>query len=199
MFAYGMTLYEMLSFHLPFYNEPLLKRNYLVCERQCPLLHGRERRSPVLYQDLMTMCWRHEPHDRPNMTQAQEWIGAPEFERLRAEVDLKDIQLISCACVCRVSLKGSNLMVETKEKISDSETTVGSEFECKQLVQDSGMISSGHDKTFFEPCTQIWICGYTHDQKPKAKVIMYKDGQTEQYSIDMVRVRNKSAVTLYNM
>ena len=102
VFAYGMTLYELLSFRSPFDNIPLVKRNFEIREKQRPSLQARETRSLVLFQDLMSLCWNQEPEDRPNMTQVREWVESPEFERLRTEVDLQDVKSISCACVCRI-------------------------------------------------------------------------------------------------
>ena len=91
------------------------------------------------------------------MSQIQEWIDAPEFELLRAEINLKDnVTIISCACVCRIH----NFSVEDEARCNES-------------------------------CTQIWVCGYRHDQvqtdlKPKVEVFIFKDGNTEQYYFDMV-------------
>ena len=102
VFAYGMTLYELLSFRSPFDNIPLVKRNFKIREKQRPMLKARETRSLVLLQDLMAICWSQEPEDRPDMSQVREWIESPEFERLRTEVDLQYVRSISCACVCRI-------------------------------------------------------------------------------------------------
>ena len=95
-------MYELLSFRSPFDNVPQVKRNFEVREKQRPTLQARETRSLVLFQDLMAMCWNQEPEERPTMSQVREWVELPEFERLRAEVDLQDVKSISCACVCRV-------------------------------------------------------------------------------------------------
>lgn len=102
VFAYGMTLYELLSFRSPFDKIPLVKRNFEIREKQRPSLQARETRSLVLLVDLMAMCWNQEPEDRPNMSQVREWIESPEFEKLRTEVDLQYVKSISCACVCRI-------------------------------------------------------------------------------------------------
>ena len=97
-----MTLYELLSFRSPFDNIPQVKRNFEIREKQRPALQARETRSLVLFQDLMAMSWNQEPEERPDMSQVREWVDSPEFERLRAEVDLQDVKSISCACVCRI-------------------------------------------------------------------------------------------------
>lgn len=97
-----MTLYELLSFRSPFDNVPQVKRNYEVREKQRPTLQAKETRSLVLFQDLMSLCWGQEPEERPTMSQVREWVELPEFERLRAEIDLQDVKSISCACVCRI-------------------------------------------------------------------------------------------------
>lgn len=103
MFAYGMVLFELVSLSSPFENiQPPLKRNHEVKDGRRPNLDVKETRSPLLLQELMFICWEQEPDNRPRMEQVVEWIQAPEFERLRAEVLLKEIKSISCACVCRI-------------------------------------------------------------------------------------------------
>ena len=103
VFAFGMTLYELLSYRAPFDNVmPAVKRNHEIRDKQRPILKAKETRSLVLLQDLMMMCWDHEPDERPNMSQVHEWASAPEFERLRSEINLKDVSSTSCVCVCRV-------------------------------------------------------------------------------------------------
>ena len=104
VFAFGMTLFELLSYRPPFGDVlPAVKRNHEIRDKQRPVLKAKETRSLVLLQDLMTMCWDHESDERPRMRQVYEWASAPEFERLRAEINLKDVSSTSCACVCRVS------------------------------------------------------------------------------------------------
>ena len=92
------------------------------------------------------------------MSQVQELIDAPEFERLRTEIDLKDNATVSCTCVCRV------------DNFSDEEEAQGHK-PCTQIWVCG--YTNGHaiDQT---------------DLKPKVEVFMYKDGQTEQYNFDMV-------------
>ena len=158
MFAYGMTLYEMLSFRSPFYNEPLINRNSIVCEGKRPTLHGKENRSPILYQELMALCWKHEPHQRPSMSQVEEWIDDPEFEQLRTEITLRDNAMISCACVCRIHNFSAGDDSETKN--------------CELCTQ---IWTCGYTHNFDQM-----------DLKPKVDVFVYKDGQTKQHNFDMV-------------
>ncbi len=97
-------MYELLGLRSPFdHINPPIKRNHEVKDKNCPLLKPKETRSLVLLQDLMTFCWKHEPEDRPSMSQAKEWASAPEFERLRAEIALTEVKSISCACICRIT------------------------------------------------------------------------------------------------
>lgn len=98
-----MTMYELLSQKSPFEHIlPLAKRNREIRDKQRPFLRAKETRSLVLLQDLMVMCWDHEPDERPRMKQVKTWVSAPEFERLRAEISLKEVKSISCSCVCRI-------------------------------------------------------------------------------------------------
>ena len=87
----------------PFDHIPHVKRNHEVRDKQRPLLKAKETRSLVLLQDLMVMCWDHEPEERPRMSQVKRWVSSPEFERLKAEIALKDVKSISCACMCRIT------------------------------------------------------------------------------------------------
>ena len=104
VFAFGMTLYELLSQKVPFHNiDHAIKRNHEVINKQRPLLAAKETRLLVLFQKLMQMCWRHNAEERPRMEQVHEWASSDEFERLRAEINLKDVAFISCACVIRIT------------------------------------------------------------------------------------------------
>lgn len=102
VFAYGMVLYELLSQRPPFDNVPFERRNRMVRDEQRPPLEDKAARTPTQLQVLMEMCWNKDPENRPRMSQVVEWIRAPEFERLRAEIALREVKSISCACVCRV-------------------------------------------------------------------------------------------------
>ena len=121
VFAYGMVLFELLSQRSPFANiQPPVKRNSAVKDGKRPILDVRETRSPLLLQELMFVCWKHDPHDRPRMEQVVEWILAPEFERLRAEISLNDVKSISCACVCRIHPEyESSLTIEKADSLME--------------------------------------------------------------------------------
>ncbi len=98
-----MTFYEMLSQKTPFGNiHPHVKRNQEVKNKHRPNLSAKETRSLILFQDLMNLCWDHNPENRPQTKQIIDWAEAPEFERLRAQIFLSGVKSISCACVCRI-------------------------------------------------------------------------------------------------
>ena len=104
VFAFGMTLYELLSQKVPFSSiVPAIKRNREVINKQRPLLEARETRSLVLFQRLMKMCWSHSAEERPRMEQVHEWASSDEFGRLRTEINLKDVASISCVCITRIT------------------------------------------------------------------------------------------------
>ena len=99
-----MTLYELLSQKFPFNKiVPAIKRNREVINKHRPLLEAKETRSLVLFQRLMKMCWRHSAEERPRMEQVHKWASSDEFERLRAEINLKDVAAISCVCITRIA------------------------------------------------------------------------------------------------
>lgn len=103
VFALGMTFYEMLSQKTPFDNiHPHVKRNQEVRNKHRPIPSAKETRSLILFQDLMALCWDHDPENRPTTKQIVDWVDAPEFERLRAQISLNGVKSISCACVCRI-------------------------------------------------------------------------------------------------
>lgn len=99
-----MVIYELLSLHAPFASILAEKRNFLVKEGKRPQLQGKALWSPLMAQNIMTMCWAHEPNDRPTMKEVVQWVAKEEFSRLRAEVSIKKVESVSCACVCRITL-----------------------------------------------------------------------------------------------
>ena len=90
------------------------------------------------------------------MSQIEEWIDDPEFEKLRTEITLHNNAMISCACVCRVH----NFSAGDEMKNCES---------CTQIWV----------------CGYIHTCDQM-DLKPKVEVFIYKDGQTKQHDFDMV-------------
>ena len=102
MFAYGMVLFELLSQRSPFEKINFEKRNNEIQDGKRPSLQAKETRTLICLQELMELCWEKDPQNRPTMSQAVEWIRASEFERLRAEIALREMKSISCACVCRI-------------------------------------------------------------------------------------------------
>lgn len=98
-----MVLFELLSQRSPFDDvHPVMKRNYEVRDGHRPTLQAKETRTLIRLQELMELCWDKDPETRPKMGQVVEWIHAPEFERLRAEIALREVKSVSCACVCRI-------------------------------------------------------------------------------------------------
>ena len=93
----------MLSFRSPLSDVTNhFRRNNLICQKKRPTLDKREEQSPVFFQELMKLCWSHDPVSRPDMHQIKTWIDEAEFEKLRAAVYLK-LHSITCACICRLN------------------------------------------------------------------------------------------------
>ena len=146
VFAFGMTLYELLSLKSPFdLIKPHVKRNHEVKEKKRPILKAKETRSLVLLQDIMTMCWDHEPDARPRMEQVKEWASLAEFERLRAQISLRDVNSISCACVCRVTPDNEDEPRNGGIGMIPEEDEVDDEDYCGSPLMDELMINGPFD------------------------------------------------------
>lgn len=151
----------------------------------------------------MRLCWNHDPDDRPKMSQIKEWVAAEEFQRLRAEVALRDVKSISCARVCRITPENEEEFT-LSQQISQEPWLFEEEEEIKFLpsvLEDSGHVEnteSGEgistEETVYQfvpsgrhsssqpgfvlnhPYTQIWMCG--RDQKKGLlHIFTYYDGQ----------------------
>ena len=48
------------------------------------------------------MCWKHEPNNRPSMSQVLQWTESIEFDSLRVDSNLAQVTAISTACVSRI-------------------------------------------------------------------------------------------------
>ena len=95
-----MVLFELMGLRYPYegYEFP----NQAVIDNKRPHLLNQETQALIRLQDLMKVCWDQEPDNRPRMEQVVEWIKAPEFESLRAEVTFGGLTSTTCSCVCRV-------------------------------------------------------------------------------------------------
>ena len=143
MFAFGMTLYELLSLKPPFNDVMAIKRNNEVREKHRPLLKAKQTRSLVLLQELMRLCWEHDPDERPTMSQIRGWVEAEEFERLRAEVALSDVHSISCAHVCRITPENEEEFASERQQKSDQFRS-GEEEDDELQYLPSVLEDSGH-------------------------------------------------------
>ena len=109
MFSYGMTLYELLSFQPPFSDiDPLLRKEEILQRRRPP----KEHHTILPFQELMSICWNHNPEDRPNMKQIIEFIDKSEFDKLRIEAPAKPV---SCVCICRVLPKNEEVPLQASD------------------------------------------------------------------------------------
>ena len=203
VFGFGMTIYELLSLSPPFTNVfPAFKRNTEIRDGHRPVLKGRQTRSLVLLQELMQLCWEHDPDQRPNMSQIRDWVASEEFERLRADIALSDVHSISCACVCRITPENEEefmndddrqcLYMEEEETINylpsvleDSghvENTVSEQEYCKeestiyQFIPPSGKLSNSPNFVLENAYTQVWMCGRDR-KKGLLHIFTYFDGQ----------------------
>lgn len=102
MFAFGMVVYELLCLHPPFYNVMLQMRDNLIKENKRPPVQGGGVWSPLMAQNIMQMCWEHDPDNRPTMKEVTQCVQQEEFIRLRSAMSLEKVESVSCACVCRI-------------------------------------------------------------------------------------------------
>ena len=192
-----MTLYEMLSFHSPFSSEKCVpKRNHHVRNKKRPELHDKEKLSPILFRDLMAMCWSHEPRQRPVMSKVKTLADKVEFQLLRAASNLGNITkrklYMSCACVFRTfpsaitshEAIGGNVI----RQISEYKETIHSEqsdpvIEAAENCEHKGTsnkaeVQFSSDESLNKPSTQIWVFERESEHKPesKAAIYTYQDG-----------------------
>ena len=199
VFGFGMTLYELLALNAPFGDIiPPFKRNTEIRDKHRPLLKARQTRSLVLLQELMRLCWDHDPDERPRMSQIKEWVSAEEFERLRAEVTLTDVHSISCACVCRITPENEEEFVNKEghfswtpireEKIDYLPSVLEDSGHVENTAEDvcrednfyqfvpSGRVSYSPGFILDHAYTQVWMCG-RDKKKGLLHIFTYYDGQ----------------------
>ena len=105
VFAFGMVIYELLCLQAPFATIDVPKRNTLVMNGKRPKKSSKAMWAPLMAQDIMTSCWSHDPEKRPSMKEVTEWVATEEFRRLRAEISIDEVESVSCACVCRITME----------------------------------------------------------------------------------------------
>lgn len=201
-----MLIYELLSQEIPFGNIEYLKRYHPVLEGQRPNLHGKATHTPIQLQNIMTACWEQEPENRPTMTQIVDCIKTPEFEQLRAEISVQDMQSISCACVCRMLPENDNIDsvfnsmplqslqdndgIESRDGDGEHtfpylslnfEQSVNKSTDKKEQNSNSEVVEdTKSDVQVVDPYTQIWMCG-RDKRKGLLEIFTYIDGQSTCY------------------
>ena len=195
-----MVLYELMSQLFPFKDSVF--PNQLVCDGKRPELKSRATRTPIQLQEVMELCWQHDPDDRPTMSEIVEWMLTPAFDQLRVKVTLQGVQSISCACMCRllpeyeenakpcseISTTSDSDSIETKEgtnvfddgehtfKTSQAKTGGSAKKTDSRSVRESGKSK----RRVLEPCTQIWMCG-RDKRKGLFELFTYIDGDPLRY------------------
>ena len=61
-------------------------------------LHLQDLRYPTHLFDLMTLCWSHDPADRPSATEIVRLASTPEFSNLYEAVPLEARIDVSAVC-----------------------------------------------------------------------------------------------------
>ena len=62
VFSYGMVLYEMFAYKVPFYNNTESMAAMKIHEGERPPIPPE---APLYIQQLMQSCWKQDPYDRP--------------------------------------------------------------------------------------------------------------------------------------
>lgn len=79
-FSFGMLIYELITLRQPFEGHETVKESILEGSR--PVFTSREVMFPSYCLDLMTLCWDHQPKNRPSGSQIVSIACAPEFTHL---------------------------------------------------------------------------------------------------------------------
>ena len=95
-----MVLFQLLSQSPPFQNA--IDPNFEVQHDIRPTIDDKNIQSPILIQELICACWHHNPDNRPKMKEVTMFIQDAEFESLRDEVSLVNIQSVSTVECCRI-------------------------------------------------------------------------------------------------
>ncbi|XP_071041167.1 leucine-rich repeat serine/threonine-protein kinase 1 isoform X3 [Parasteatoda tepidariorum] len=97
-FSFGMFMYELITLHEPFEGQECVVKDYIL-EGGRPFLTKREMAYPTYLLDLMTLCWSHQPKDRPSASQIVSIAQAPELTHLIDVASLHDQMAVLSACV----------------------------------------------------------------------------------------------------
>ncbi|CAH1799323.1 unnamed protein product [Owenia fusiformis] len=111
-YSFGMFLYELLALHMPYANMESVRGNMLrafVLEKKGrPSLTQREVTYPAPMLNLMTMCWAHEPAQRPSAAEISAIVTSPEFSTLMDVVAMEKQQRIVDATIVAVRHAGNH-------------------------------------------------------------------------------------------
>lgn len=100
----------------------------------CP----QDKHSPVLVQELMSLCWHPNPDLRPDMNQCKQWASSDEFDRLRANITLSDVSSVACACVSHIDpgVEGSTTSPQHQQEEDGFQKTLSLHSEILQPEKD---------------------------------------------------------------
>ncbi|GFN83148.1 leucine-rich repeat serine/threonine-protein kinase, partial [Plakobranchus ocellatus] len=97
VYSFGMFMFEILTCRVPFAN--VSNPNNLICQGERPSLTVQEaERCPSYMLDLMSLCWSHNPDDRPSMEGVLGICSCTQFCHLQDVVTLGPDVQVYCGC-----------------------------------------------------------------------------------------------------
>ncbi|CAH1229976.1 ANK3 [Branchiostoma lanceolatum] len=148
-FSFAMFLYELLSLKQPF--EGLDQINDLILREKRPPLTEKERSYPTNILDVMSLCWSHDPHNRPRAADIHKAARCPEFPLLLQAMPVADgpgkTALVACATY-------------------------------SEQVQ---VIDDGYGGVLEQCVTQVWLCNLAQNGPPtQVDILQVVDGKLKE-------------------
>ncbi|XP_035686272.1 leucine-rich repeat serine/threonine-protein kinase 1-like isoform X3 [Branchiostoma floridae] len=148
-FSFAMFLYELLSLKQPF--EGLDQINDLILREKRPPLTDKERSYPTNILDIMSLCWSHDPHNRPRAADITKAARCAEFPLLLQAMPVADgpgkTALVACATY-------------------------------SEQVQ---VIDDGYGGALEQSVTRVWLCNLAQNGPPtQVDVLQVVDGRLQE-------------------
>ncbi|XP_019617338.1 PREDICTED: leucine-rich repeat serine/threonine-protein kinase 1-like [Branchiostoma belcheri] len=148
-FSFAMFLYELLSLKQPF--EGLDQINDLILREKRPPLTEKERSYPTNILDIMSLCWSHDPHNRPKAADIHKAARCPEFPLLLQAMPVADgpgkTALVACATY--------------SEQV--------------QIIDD------GYGGLLEQSVSQVWLCNLAQNGPPtQVDILQVVDGRLQE-------------------
>ena len=204
VFSFAMVIYEILSYRPPFINfDNAHDQQWAPTQGRRPILQGKEKYSPCLFQDLMQACWAADPDNRPTMAECEVVANNPLFPHIRSIMTFENmVRFTSHAVITndttRSAIAGNIDVMEMEGEEENSIRRYSTMNAVPVPHRRRTQSEINFNNTLAAENTQIWLGAFNHPFANKVAIVQYLHGQmgNRVWYVDILPAASEANVTV---